>query len=196
MRSGLLVLMCISLSACNTAAKLAVEKVAEVALGSIGVQLASNQNSADAKKTVAMRVEAANNLNANDNGQGLTTVMRLYKLRDQNNFMATPYAAFGSEDKEKSALGADLVEVRELTLSPGQALDLKEKMTGDAAYLGVVTLFRNPYPRRWRFAFAVADAQHAPITLGVHNCAMTATSIAPMGMSSSEASLLSAIRCK
>jgi type VI secretion system protein VasD len=119
--------------------------------------------------------------------------VRLYKLRDHNSFLSTPYTSFGAPETEKQAMGADLLEAREIILSPGQTLDLKEKMAGEAAYLGVVALFRSPAPRRWRFAFSAANTK---ITMGVHACAMTVTDIAPVGMSLDETAFLSSIKCR
>lgn len=166
--------------------------VAEIALGAVGIKLPNSQQT----KTVALRVEGAKNLNAGIDGQGLATVIRLYKLRNQHTFLAAPYASFDSPEMEKAAIGTDLIEVRELILSPGQVLNLTEKMNSEANYLGVVTLFRAPYPRRWRFAFATAEAADNGITLGVHSCAMTATSTPPIGLASGEAAMLSTVSCQ
>jgi type VI secretion system protein VasD len=170
-------------------------KVAAIALSSVGVKLPENPDTPRQQRTIALRVEGAKNLNAGEDGQGLATVMRLYKLRDQNNFLSLPYASFSDAGREKQAIGPDLVDVRELTLSPGQTIDIKEKMSGDVAYLGVVALFRSPAPQRWRFAFAAADVERTGIILGVHTCAMTATNTRPLGMNLDDTALLSAIKC-
>lgn len=191
-----LFLTSLQLAACSTAVQVVTEKVAEIALNSVGLKLPENPNAARQPKTIALRVEGAKDLNAGEDGQGLATVMRLYKLRDQNNFLSTPYASFGNAEKEKQAIGPDLVEARELTLSPGQVLDFKEKMNGDAAYLGVVALFRSPAPQRWRFAFATTDVERSGIILGVHTCAMTATNTRPLGTNLDDAALLSTVKCK
>lgn len=192
----LLLLISISLVACSTAVQIASDKVAELALGAIGIQLPDNPNLPRPAKTIRLHIEAAKDLNAGDDGQGLSAIMRLYKLKDQNAFLSTPYSAFGSPEKEKQAIGGDLLEVKELVLSPGQAIDLKEKLTGETTYLGMVTLFHNPDSRRWRFAFASSNADSAGITVGVHSCAMTATGAAPSGMTSNEAALLTTVKCR
>jgi type VI secretion system protein VasD len=82
-----------------------------------------------------------------------------------------------------------------MTLSPGQVLDLKEKMIPEATYLGVVALFRSPAAQRWRFAYATSDVESG-VTIGVHACAMTSTNAAPSGMTVAETALLSPVRCK
>lgn len=188
--------VCASLLACGSPVQTATDKVTEVALSAVGIKLPEKTDLPRLSRSVAVRIDATKDLNAGEDGQGLATVMRLYKLRDYNSFLTTPYASFGVTEKEKQAIGTDLMEVREVTLSPGQTLDLKEKMPGDAAYLGVVALFRSPFPQRWRFAFAATDAERSGITLGAHTCAMTATKPAPIGMNLNDTALLSPVRCK
>jgi type VI secretion system protein VasD len=186
----------LSITGCSTVVQVATEKVTEMALTSVGIKVPENPAIPRPPKIITLRMEGAQDLNAGDDGQGLNTVMRLYKLRDQNSFLATPYSSFGITEKEKQMIDTDLVEVKELMLSPGQTLDLKEKMPTDAAYLGVVALFRSPHAQRWRFAFAASDAERLGITIGVHTCAMTATNTPPVGLHPNDAALLSSVRCK
>lgn len=187
--------ICTSLGGCGTAVKVAADVLAEKALGAIGIKV-DNPGAAKAPKTVQLRLETAQDLNAGEDGQGLSTVFKVYKLKDQNAFLSTPYSVFGNAEKEKSAFGQDLVEVRELILSPGEILDLKEKVPAESTYLGAVALFRQPSAQRWRFVFAAADSEKTGITLGVHACAMTATTTPPVGMTLNESALLSPARCK
>lgn len=187
--------ICHALMGCSTAVKVAADVLAEKALGAMRIKV-DNQTAAKAPKTVQLRLETAQDLNAGENGQGLSTVFRVYKLKDQNAFLSTPYSAFGNTEKEKSAFGQDLLEVRELILSPGESLDLKEKVPAESPYLGTVALFRQPSAQRWRFVFAAADSEKSGITLGLHACAMTATTTPPVGMTLNESALLSPARCK
>lgn len=126
-------------------------------------------------REIAVRLEGGKDLNASDAGHGLSIVIRLYKLRNQAGFLSMPYSALGISPREKMTIGEDLIEVKEVTLGPGQKLDLKEKMPGDAAFLGIVALFHSPFASRWRFAFDTSEAERSGITVGVHKCAMTAT---------------------
>lgn len=191
----LLLASCLLLTGCSAAVKVAADVLAEKALGAIGIKV-ENPNAPRPVKTVQLRLETAQDMNAGDDGQGLSTVFRVYKLKDQNAFMATPYSAFGNPEREKSAFGQDLLEVREMILSPGEILDLKEKVPPDSGYLGTVALYRQPSPQRWRFVFAAADSEKTGITLGLHACAMTATTTPPVGMTLNESALLSSARCK
>jgi type VI secretion system protein VasD len=184
------------LAGCSTAVQLATGKVAELALGAIGIKAPEQANSQPPPKIVPLRLEAAKNMNAGQDGEGLSAVLRVYKLKDQTNFLATPYPAFGNADKEKQALGADLVEMREMILSPGQTLDMKEKMPAEAAFIGVVTFFRSPSPQRWRFAYAASEVEKSGVTIGIHSCAMTSTNAAPLGMTLADTALLSPVKCR
>lgn len=186
---------CLLLNGCAAAVGVVTNVLADKALVAMGVKL-ENPNAPRPPKSIPLRLETAQDLNAGDDGKGLSTVFRVYKLKDQNAFMATPYAAFGNPEREKSAFGQDLLEVREMILSPGEILDLKEKLPVESAYLGTVALFRQPSAQRWRFVFAAADSEKNGITLGLHACAMTATSTPPVGMTVNESALLSSARCR
>ncbi len=192
----LLVLTGMALTGCSSAVQVATGKVAEIALSAVGVKLPASNSSANQPKTVHLHLVAADDLNATESGQGLSTVVRIYELRDRNGFLAAPYASFGAPEQEKIALGADLIGVHELRLTPGQTVDLQEKVPATAAYLGIVSLFRAPDPNRWRFAFATAGLDDKPVAIGLHACAMTASSIAPAGMPLSESALLAPVRCE
>lgn len=171
------------------------DKVAQIALEAGGAKIPASSPRAFSVKTVWIRIDAAKNLNADDDGRGLSTIVRIYKLKDKNGFLSAPYAIFGHTEREKLAFGNDLMDVRELILAPGQRIELAEKMTDEIAYLGVATLFRSPEITRWRFVFPTTEAESSGVTLEVHACAMTATSLAPSGMALNDVSLLSSVKC-
>lgn len=180
---------------CGSAIQVVTGKVAEIALSSVGLTTADNAKSTHQPKGMSVRIEASRDLNAGEDGRGLSTVVRLYQLRDRNNFLAAPYSVFGNADREKQAIGSDLVSVRELTLSPGQALAIKDQLSGEAQYFGVVALFRSPAPQRWRFAFAAAEFDQSGLVLGAHACALTSTNARPLGSGANENALLSNVTC-
>lgn len=146
-------------------------------------------------KTVTLRIHAGSNLNANDEGLAYSVVARIYKLREVAPFMSTSYSTFGNAGREREALGDSLLEVREMVLTPGQHLESGERLSGDAAFIGVVMLFRNPAAERWRVAFAKADMDKGGVTIGVHRCAMTVTSGKVYGMDASQLALLTPSTC-
>jgi type VI secretion system protein VasD len=148
--------------------------LADAALGAAGLR--KPPELADAQKpprSVAIRLHAADKLNVDARGQPLALVARIYKLRQSAAFEQAPYAAFLDPQAEREALGADLVEVKEVTLVPGQRYQVLEKVSREAAYVGVVALFHAPAPQRWRLAFGAADAEQAGLTVGLHACALS-----------------------
>lgn len=145
-------------------------------------------------RKVALHLHAAPRLNVDARGQPLALLVRVYQLRQLDAFERVPQAAFLSPEAERAALGADLVAVRELTLVPGQRLDLVETMPRDAGQLGVVALFHAPASQGWRLAFAAPDAERAGVTVGMHACAMSVGAGAPA--SGAGAKPLSLVRCQ
>lgn len=125
-------------------------------------------------RNVTLRLHAGKRLNLDTRGQPLALLVRVYKLRQRTAFEQAPYAAFLSPQRERETLGADLLEVRELTLVPGQQLELNEKLAREAGWLGVVALFHSPQPQGWRLAVAAPEAERAGVTIGLHACAMSA----------------------
>jgi type VI secretion system protein VasD len=144
-------------------------------------------------RKVALRLHAAKRLNLDARGQPLALLVRVYKLRQRTAFEQAPYAAFLSPQQEREALGADLIDVRELTLVPGQQLELKETLPRDAGWIGVVALFHSPLQQGWRLAFAAPQAEQSGVTVGLHACAMSASG-ADEG--SAPARPLSLVRCQ
>jgi type VI secretion system protein VasD len=165
------------LSGCSTVGEPStLSKMADLALEAVGLQKSAASESPDRQKParkVALRLHAGTNLNAGVTGTPLSLITRVYKLRQTTVFYATPYDDFLSPEKEKAALGADLIEVREFNLVPGQMYEVTETVSREAGYIAVVTLFMSPAPKRWRIAFSAADAEAAGITLGLHACSLT-----------------------
>ena len=145
-------------------------------------------------RKVTLRLHAAKRLYVDARGQSLALLVRVYKLRQRAAFDTAPYAAFASAQAEREALGSDLVEVKEVTLVPGQQLELADKVAREAGYVGVVALFHSPAREGWRLAFAAPDAEKAGVTVGLYACAMSVGS----GAQASGAAVkpLSLVRCQ
>lgn len=125
-------------------------------------------------RAVPVRLHAAARLNVDGQGRPLALVARVYKLRQNAAFEQAPFSAFLNPAAEKDAFGADVVEVKDVTLVPGQRYETVEKVTREAGYIGVVALFHSPAPQRWRLAFAAPEAEKAGLTVGLHACALSA----------------------
>jgi type VI secretion system protein VasD len=145
-------------------------------------------------RAIAIRLHAADKLNVDARGQPLALVARIYKLRQSAAFEQAPYAAFLDPKAEQEALGADLLEVKEVTLVPGQRYEVTEKVTREAGYVGVVALFHAPAARRWRLAFTAADAEQSGMTVGLHACALSVGAGAKA--TARDMNTLSSVRCQ
>ncbi|KVQ86657.1 hypothetical protein WL64_01160 [Burkholderia ubonensis] len=150
-------------------------------------------------RNVGITLAAASNLNAANDNKPLALVVRLYALKDPTSFQQAPFDSFTDPNKEKAALGADLLNVREITLIPGQRYTATEKVSREAQAFGIVALFRDPALQRWKLTFDPAKSEKSGIIIGLHNCAMTVTGgvvIAPQqGAPSQPLNLLSSVRC-
>lgn len=127
-------------------------------------------------RKVALRIHAGDRLNTDPAARSLSIVMRIYRLKDATAFLAAPREAFKDPAAEKQAFGNDLVEVRELVLTPGQKHEVVETLPLTVSHVGVVAQFRAPADGRWRFVFATKGSEKNGITLGVHGCAMSVAS--------------------
>lgn len=145
-------------------------------------------------RTVAIKLHAGPNLNADAGGRALALVARIYKLRQSAAFERAAFEGFLNAHTERELLGSDLLEVKEVMLIPGQRYEISEKVSREAYYIGVVALFRAPAGQRWRLAFAAGEAEKSGITIGLHACAMSvgAGAAAATGDSGQP---LSAVRC-
>lgn len=145
-------------------------------------------------RNVALKLHAAKRLNVDKRGQSLALLVRVYKLRQRAAFEQAPYAAFLSSQAEREALGADLIEVKELTLVPGQQLELADKLAREAGWIGVVALFHSPAREGWRLDFSALEAEKSGVTVGLHACAMSVGQGAPAGNATGKP--LSLVRCQ
>jgi type VI secretion system protein VasD len=139
--------------------------------------------SAKPPRPMRLQVASSDALNTDPEGRSLSLVVRVYKLRNTSNFMNAPYDGFGDPAKEKQMLGEDLVDVKEVILSPGQRRSLNEKWAREASYVGIVGLFREPAPKRWRYAFELEElkSDDQQFLVGAHACAFSIAFGTPVG---------------
>ena len=160
---------------CAAAAVAVVSKAADMAIEASGLKKPEIPELQKPPRNVPLKMYAGTNLNAGDTRQAVSLVTRIYKLRDVNTFRQAAYETFLSPAREKETLGADLIDVREVLLIPGQRYEVTEKVGREAGFIGVVALFATPARERWKYAFAAEDAERTGITIGAHACALTVT---------------------
>ena len=132
---------------------------------------------------IALRLHAGQVLNVNEQGQSLSVVVRLFRLSERTAFEQAPYAAFQKSDAgHYTELFSDILESRELVLTPGQKYEVVETLGSDVRYLAVAVLFRQPAEQRWRFIFDAKAAVTTGITLGLHGCAVSVSAGQPLDL--------------
>ncbi len=134
-------------------------------------------------RPMRLQLAASEALNTEPQGRSLSLVVRVYKLRNTSAFMSAPYDGFGDPAKEKQMLGEDLIDVKEIILSPGHKRALTEKWAREATHVGVVGLFREPAPKRWRYVFDLEElkSDEQQFVVGAHACAFSVASGTPVG---------------
>ncbi|MGJ9419644.1 type VI secretion system lipoprotein TssJ [Massilia sp. CMS3.1] len=157
-------------------------------LEATGMRKASQAEAFKPPRSIALRLHAAPKLNTDAQGRPLALVARVYTLRQNAAFEAAPYSTFLTPGLDREAFGADLVEVKDVTLVPGQRYEVIEKVPRDAAFVGIVALFRSPAPQRWRMSFAAADAENAGVTVALQACALSPGAGAKPSASNAKAS--------
>ncbi|KWA11046.1 type VI secretion protein [Burkholderia cepacia] len=115
-----------------------------------GVGQAVKDNTVDAAKwvfttqvkTMNLDLVARSSVNANAGGQPLSTVVRLYQLKDAKTFEQLDYTQLQTNDLD--ALKADLLATKDVVLRPGASASVNEPMNPDAQVVGIVAFFREP----------------------------------------------------
>lgn len=156
------------------------EKIAEGTLGAVGLYKAADDVTKGGEHKVSLQIHAGGNLNADSKGRPMAVVLKVYRLKNPDLFMQTPSDVLASTEGERQALNGDLVDVKEVVVTPGQEIQRDLVVGGDGPYLGVVVLFHHPFPERWKFVFSGKDkANEKGIVIGVHECAMTVSEGVP-----------------
>lgn len=131
---------------------------------------------APAQRSVPVTLHAAERLNVDARGQPLALAVRLYQLRQKEGFETAPQALFLDPQRERELLGADLVSVREVMLTPRQRHESVEPVAAGVNYLGIVALYHTPASGRWRATWTVTEAQRHGLHIGLHACALSSGS--------------------
>ena len=138
-------------------------------------------------RKVQWRLHSSASLNVTASGESIALLTRIYKLRSPNAFLQAPYDVFGDRAREKSQLGDDIIETRDVQMVPGQHDEVLDKVAREARYIGIVALFRNPAPQRWRYVFRSESAEKTGLSIGLHACAMSVQEGEPIGQPLSSA---------
>ena len=111
-------------------------------------------------------------INPDVSGKASPVLLRIYELRESNNFMGADF--FALFDKEQATLAADLVRKQELWLKPGEHKTLQLQPANDTRQLGFFAAFRKLDDAQWRALSSPLTAnQLNTLTLKVNGNALT-----------------------
>ena len=156
------------------------EQAANVALNLVGLAKAAYPNS---KNAMAIQIQADNVLNTDAAKHPFSVVVRIYHLKQSTAFQHAFYDVFLDAQAEKATLGSDIIDVKEITLVPGQTYIDTEKIDPATDYIGIVGLFQNPAASRWKLTFPTKNLNKTGIGLGAHACSITVTAGVPLELS-------------
>lgn len=176
------IMLCLAIATLNLSgcASSAIGTVASLVMQASGIGKPDVPDSQKPPRNVSIKLHASANLNAGNTLRPAALIAKIYKLKQNASFQRATYDTFLSSQKEKEVLGTDLLDVREVTLIPGQRYEVPEKVTKEAGFIGIVFLFQNPAAQRWKVSFQAEQAEKSGITLGVHACGFTLGAGAPI----------------
>jgi type VI secretion system protein VasD len=108
-------------------------------------------------KTVHLDLRAREAVNSNAGGAALSTVVRVYQLKDRKTFDSTDYPSLFKADSQ--AIKADLVAEKDIRLQPGGAVTVDMPMDEKAQYVAVAGMFMSPdqVNNTWRVVLSRDD---------------------------------------
>lgn len=108
-------------------------------------------------KTLHLDIRAREALNRNDGGVALSTVVRIYQLKDRKTFDSTDYPLLFKADSQ--AIREDRVAEKDIRLQPGAAVVVDMPMEETAQYIAVAGMFLSPDQENntWRVVLSRYD---------------------------------------
>ena len=108
-------------------------------------------------------LQAGASVNPDARGRPSPVVVKLFELKSVGAFEAADF--FSLFDKDREALGADVLRKEELTLRPGERVALDRTLDPEARYLGVVAGYRALDRSRWRASAPISPHRVNPLVV-------------------------------
>jgi type VI secretion lipoprotein, VC_A0113 family len=108
-------------------------------------------------KTLHLDIRAREAVNNNAGGIALSTVVRIYQLKDRKAFDTTDYPSLFTRDSQ--AISADLVATKDVRLQPGSTVMVNMPMEESAEYVAIAGMFMSPDQtvNNWRVVLSRDD---------------------------------------
>jgi type VI secretion system protein VasD len=108
-------------------------------------------------KIVHLDIQAREAVNSNAGGVALSTIVRIYQLKDRKTFDNTDYPSLFADDSQ--AIKADLVAEKDVRLQPGGSVMIDMPMEENAQFVAVAGMFMSPdqVNNTWRIVLTRDD---------------------------------------
>lgn len=108
-------------------------------------------------KTLHLDFLAREAVNKNTQGIALSTVVRIYQLKDRKAFDSANYQSLFAEDS--TVVKADLVAQKDIRVRPGESVTLDIPLETEAQYIAVAGMFISPKQSEdsWRVVLSRED---------------------------------------
>jgi type VI secretion system protein VasD len=126
--------------------------------------------------------EADTLLNRDATARPLSVVLNVYQLRDRQAFARLTFEDFVSGKSDTELLREDLIQKTEIVALPGDKRSLDTQLLPEAAFLGVVAIYRLPAEQQWRYLIPAQQirktgmwpfAKEKIVSIRLHDCYMT-----------------------
>lgn len=109
---------------------------------------------------LTLALTATERANALSGGEGRPVQVRIYQLKSDARLRTASFEDVWQN--EAKALEGEVVSSEQHTVFPGQKQSITVQPKPDAAFLGVVALFREPQGKDWFLTYEIAPPQSAP----------------------------------
>jgi len=126
---------------------------------------------------VNLQIETSSDLNADSKGKGAPVMLRIYELRQPDNFNSADF--FALFNNEQATLSVDLAHKQEMLLQSGMSKKLTLKPEDTVTTLGFFAAFRQVDTAQWRIDAEVKAHQTQTLNVKIKNNQLTIDSTPP-----------------
>lgn len=116
---------------------------------------------------IQANVTVAGDANPDARGRASPVVLRLFELTNLGAFQSADF--FSLIERDKEALGGELVAKEEITLLPGEKKHFDRPLQANTRFVAVVAAFRDLEKSSWRASIPVRASQAMPVAISVRS---------------------------
>ncbi|WP_084186933.1 type VI secretion system lipoprotein TssJ [Andreprevotia chitinilytica] len=151
-------------------------------LALVATTLAFLNGCATVPKDYPINGEAAPTINRDTNGKSLSIVVRLYQLKEKNEFNRLTFDTAASGKPDQELFGQEFVSRTEVVLVPGGKQTITDKLQPETRFVGVVGFFRKPDGQAWRFLVDADAVRSKGLNFRVQDCYLQITTPDPVAI--------------